>query len=112
MCSVARVSRHSSKGRPGQVSAGPFASGEVIGSLLSLVNLVAVLQTPVERRVGERLAARVVGVLEFVETPVEVAAREELLVRAALAQLAVVQDEYLVGALDGRETVRADDGDR
>ena len=30
--------------------------------------------------------------------------------RAALAQLAVVEDEYLVGALDGREAVRDDDG--
>ena len=29
---------------------------------------------------------------------------------APLAQLAVVQDEYLVGALDGREAVRDDDG--
>src|ERR1044071_914380 len=71
---------------------------------------VAVLQAPVERRVGQRVAARVVGVVEFIESPVEVAAREELLVRAALAQLAVVEDEYLVGALDGREAVRDDDG--
>src|SRR5215207_3449822 len=110
MCSVARVSRHSSNGSAGQVSAGPFVSGKVIGSLLSVVNLIAVLETPVGRRVGEGFGTRVVGVLEFVEAPVEVTAREELLVRAALAQLAVVEDEYLVGALDGREAVRDDDG--
>src|SRR5215212_6304352 len=72
--------------------------------------LVAVLEALAERRVEDGVAARVVGVLEFVEAPVEVAAGEELLVRAALAQLAVVEDEYLVGALDGREAVRDDDG--
>ena len=71
--------------------------------------LVAELKAVAQRRVRQRLVARVVGVLEFVETPVEAAAREELLMRAGLAQLAVVEDEYLVGALDGREAVRDDD---
>ena len=32
-----------------------------------------------------------------------------MLVRARLAQFAVVEDEYLVGALNGGETVRDDD---
>jgi len=52
--------------------------------------LISELQTVAERGVAEGVAARVVGVLEFVETPVEVAAGEELLVRALLAKFAVV----------------------
>ena len=71
--------------------------------------LVSELQTVAERCVRQGFVARVVGVLEFVETPVEAALGEELLVRALFAQLAVVEDEYLVGALDGGEAVGDDD---
>jgi len=51
-----------------------------------------------------------VAVLELVELPVEAALGEELLVRAALAELALVHHEDGVGALNGREAVRDEDG--
>jgi len=71
--------------------------------------LVSELQTVAQRCVRQGFVARVVGVLEFVESPVEAALGEELLVRALLAQLAVVEDEYLAGALDGGASLRYDD---
>ena len=54
-------------------------------------------------------AELLVAVLELVELPVEAALGEELLVGAALAELAFVHDEDGVGALDGGEAVRDED---
>lgn len=50
-----------------------------------------------------------VSVLELVKLPVESALGEELLVGAALAQGALVHDEYGVRRLDGAETMRNED---
>ena len=52
---------------------------------------------------------RLVLVLKAVELPVDAAVREELLVRAVLAELAFVHDKDGVGALHGGEAVRDDD---
>jgi hypothetical protein len=51
-----------------------------------------------------------IAVLQLVELPVEAAMRQELLVGAALAQLALVHDEDGVRALDGREAMGNQDG--
>ena len=51
-----------------------------------------------------------IAILELVELPVEAALGEQLLVGAALAKLAFVHDEDGVGALDGGEPVRDEDG--
>src|SRR6266702_8864059 len=50
-----------------------------------------------------------VFVLELVQLPIEAALGEQLLVRAHLAQLALVNHEDRVGALHGRETVSDQD---
>src|SRR5215204_414608 len=50
------------------------------------------------------------AVLLVVELPVAPARGEQLLVRAALDDLPLFEDEYLVGAADGREAVRDDEG--
>lgn len=50
-----------------------------------------------------------VGVLKLIKFPVEAALDQQLLVRTLFANLAVMKDDDLVGALDGREAMGHDD---
>src|SRR5205085_4428637 len=62
---------------------------------------VAVLQRAAQGDVGDGFGAFAVGVLEFVEPPIEAVLGEQFLMRALFAQFAVMHDDDAVGALDG-----------
>ena len=49
-------------------------------------------------------------ILKLIELPINTTHREQFLVGADLAELAFVHDDDAVGALDGREAMRDDDG--
>src|ERR1043166_796455 len=59
---------------------------------------------------GSGIGDFLVLVLKLIQRPINAAQREQFLVRSALAQLALVHDENPVGALDGGEAMRNDQG--
>src|ERR1041385_5271256 len=59
---------------------------------------------------GSGMCDFLVLVLKLIQRPINAAQREQFLVRSALAQLALVHDENPVGALDGGEAMRNDQG--